>query len=247
VPLDERSEAPATPPPELAPEDLTWRSLLPAVALIWAMELVLAVLLGVWSLATAGPEAATDLPPVPLAVASVASGAWTLMVCWAFACRGRRLPLREGFALQPLPRHGLRTVVALGVGGALTGIWMSSRFATGDSPIEQLTSTRAGLLAVSAAAVLLPPIEEIYYRGFVYPVLRRHLGVPAAFAFVTLWFGLAHGLQLGGHVAPLLLITSMGALWTLQRELTGSLTMSLCTHWLYNGTLVAAGMLLGPE
>ena len=47
----------------------------------------------------------------------------------------------------------------------------------------------------------------------------------------------------------ILIITMMGAVFTLQRQLTGSLTLSILTHWFYNAILVLGGMLfqLSPE
>ena len=81
-------------------------------------------------------------------------------------------------------------------------------------------------------------VEEIYYRGFIFPVLCRKLGAVWSILIVTVWFGGVHAAQLHGDWALLPIVTGMGFIFTVQRYLTGSLLPSIVTHWTYNTFLV---------
>jgi len=48
------------------------------------------------------------------------------------------------------------------------------------------------LLAIAVVAILAPVIEELFFRGFIYPVFRQHWGVPVAIIANGLLFALFH-------------------------------------------------------
>lgn len=87
------------------------------------------------------------------------------------------------------------------------------------------------LWQVFVAAVLIAPItEEILFRGYFYPVLKRFGGaLPAAFATSAL-FGAIHNNALG---LPGLTVLALGL--TLAYEWSGSLLVSIFMHALFNG------------
>lgn len=82
------------------------------------------------------------------------------------------------------------------------------------------------------------PVEELYYRGFIFPALRDRWGATTAVVLTTLWFWAAHVFQLFGDPAGIAVILVVATTFTLQRHRSGSLVPPLLTHAAYNGVLV---------
>jgi hypothetical protein len=87
---------------------------------------------------------------------------------------------------------------------------------------------------------LAPLMEELFFRGFLYPVLARRIGVPTAVAITALSFALIHASQLAHAWGPLLLLFFVGLALTIARVRTGSVATSFLMHVGYNGTLFTA-------
>jgi membrane protease YdiL (CAAX protease family) len=80
-------------------------------------------------------------------------------------------------------------------------------------------------------------MEELFFRGFLYPVLARRTGIPTAVLFTAVPFGLMHYLQYRSWGA-VLIITLVGVVLTLVRVATKSVAASFLVHVGYNGTLM---------
>ncbi len=64
-------------------------------------------------------------------------------------------------------------------------------------PIDTFFGTPAEAWALTIFGVTLAPLmEELYFRGFLYPVLERSIGLPAAVFITAVAFALLHGRQL---------------------------------------------------
>ena len=212
----------------------TVRDLLVAVAVVWAIEIILAV-----ALATAcHPRPVWEFPLGILACTVLATGA-TFAVVWYHASRKYARPFPEAFAIFDVPPRTLLWSLAIGVGGAVAATALMIALPQGDSPLARMTARPDGFVAMMALAILLPPFEEIYYRGFLFPILKRRYGAAAAVAIVIAWFGMAHLRQLAGSWVAFPIVMAMGAVWTVQRHRTGSLLPSTACHWAYNITLIA--------
>jgi CAAX protease family protein len=106
------------------------------------------------------------------------------------------------------------------------------------TPFEQFFSkpTDAYLIAIFAVS-FGPLMEELFFRGFLYPVLARRTGVFAAVVLTAIPFGLMHYLQYQSWGA-VLVITMVGVVLTSVRVLTNSVAASFLVHVGYNGTLM---------
>jgi len=104
-------------------------------------------------------------------------------------------------------------------------------------PIDRFfkTAREAALMSVLATA-LAPLMEELFFRGFLYPVLARRLGVMASIFLTGAAFGIVHGAQLG-YSWPVLIIFVVGLALTIVRAITKSVAASFLVHVGYNGTL----------
>ena len=107
-------------------------------------------------------------------------------------------------------------------------------------PIYKMFGTTASAYALAGYGILIAPlIEELFFRGFLFPVLARRSGVPAAVLLTSLAFMLIHVSQLGGAWAPLLILFFVGLALTVARAWSGSVAVSYLIHMGYNLTLFA--------
>jgi hypothetical protein len=225
-----------------------WLDLMIGVAIIWAFDLVMGVILAIAMLASgAEPTAFGKMPMNPplLVGTSLLSGFFAGAVSWFFVCRKYRRTFRDGFRLPRIEGRTVGANMALGVILAGVGAVLMANFSTGESFMSELASTPLGLACVVVLAVVVPPFEELYYRGFIFTVLQKHLGSRWSIALVTLWFGVAHSIQLAGDWVGLVTVVTMGFLWTWMRCRFQSLWPSILCHWTYNVVLVALSVGVG--
>lgn len=107
-------------------------------------------------------------------------------------------------------------------------------------PIEKYFADTAGTWMLSIFGVTVAPLmEELYFRGFLYPALARPLGVKWSVVITSAAFALIHSSQLGDAWAPLLLLFVVGLVLTSVRARTGSVVPGFFLHAAYNFTLFA--------
>ncbi|MGB8010439.1 MAG: type II CAAX endopeptidase family protein [Terriglobales bacterium] len=107
-------------------------------------------------------------------------------------------------------------------------------------PIDNFFRTPAEAWALSILSVTLAPLmEELFFRGFLYPVLARRLGLPIGVLLTALGFALLHGAQLGFSWGPVLVIFLVGMVLTMVRARTDSVAAGVLIHMAYNGTITA--------
>ena len=105
------------------------------------------------------------------------------------------------------------------------------------TPFEELFSRPRDAYLMSIFAITLGPLmEELFFRGFLYPVLARRMGVVWGIFFTALPFGLIHMFQYGYAWGVVLLIFLMGVVCTAVRAATGSVASSFLVHVGYNAT-----------
>jgi membrane protease YdiL (CAAX protease family) len=92
-------------------------------------------------------------------------------------------------------------------------------------------------LTVAFAISLGPLMEELFFRGFLYPVLARRMGAFWGILLTALPFGLIHYLQYRSWAAVLIIVL-VGVVLTTVRAVTKSVASSFLAHVGYNGTLM---------
>ena len=108
-------------------------------------------------------------------------------------------------------------------------------------PVEKFFNEAATAYLMSALGVILAPLlEELFFRGLFYPLVRRTVGVTPAVLLTATLFAFIHGAQLGYAWAPLLSIFVVGVVLTLVRQVTESVAASYLVHCGYNLTLFAS-------
>jgi hypothetical protein len=105
-------------------------------------------------------------------------------------------------------------------------------------PMDRFFRTPSEAWALSLFGVTFAPLlEELFFRGFLYPVLVRRFGIAIAVLTTAAGFSLIHAPQLGRAWGPVLVIFMVGLALTLTRAITKSVAASLLMHMAYNGTL----------
>ena len=125
----------------------------------------------------------------------------------------------------------------LGIGSQLAGALLH-RWIPKSLPIEEYFTTPASAYVLSAFGILVAPlVEELFFRGFLYPALARPMGQAAGIGLTAGLFALLHGGQLAMAWAPLLVLFAVGTVLTMVRARTNSVATCVLIHTGYNFTL----------
>jgi uncharacterized protein len=128
----------------------------------------------------------------------------------------------------------------LGLGVLTVGLDFLARYLPmpKTTPFDQLFARPSDAYLIAVFAVTLGPLmEELFFRGFLYPVLQRHTGRFLAVLLTALPFGLMHYVQYRSWGA-VLVITLVGVVLTVVRAVTNSVAASFLVHVGYNATLM---------
>jgi membrane protease YdiL (CAAX protease family) len=125
------------------------------------------------------------------------------------------------------------------LGGSVLAIFVgvaSSFFAPKHAlPIQQLFLDKQSIYLIATLAVFVAPIvEETIFRGFLYPVFARTLGVSVGILLAGTLFGLMHAQQLWGGWAQIGLLVLVGVIFTAMRARSGSVIPCFLLHLGYN-------------
>lgn len=107
-------------------------------------------------------------------------------------------------------------------------------------PMDKFFNDAASAYLMAVFGIVVAPLlEELFFRGMLYPILRRAMGVVIALVLTAAAFAAIHGAQLGYAWAPILSIFIVGLALTLVRQVTDSVASCVLTHSGYNFTLFA--------
>jgi hypothetical protein len=126
-----------------------------------------------------------------------------------------------------------------GFGLALAVGWLSRFFNQQTAlPMEDLFRSRQSVLLLMALGILVAPVvEETVFRGCIYPVIARKLGVPTGVVLTGILFGIAHAQQLWGGWGEIALLVCVGIVLTYVRARAGTVAASYLVHVSYNTIL----------
>lgn len=115
---------------------------------------------------------------------------------------------------------------------------MFSRWTPKSLPIDQFfRDTHSAYLLAFYGVIVAPFVEELFFRGFLYPALARRIGVTVSVLLTALFFALMHWQQLAHAWAPMLWLFLVGMVLTIVRARTKSLATSVLVHFSYNSTI----------
>jgi membrane protease YdiL (CAAX protease family) len=161
----------------------------------------------------------------------------TLLVAWAIVTNVGERPFWRALGWEWPARMGpwssaALAVVLLIVGGVLSNL-------VGDRTTELdkiIASSLAARITVAVLATLTAPlVEEIVYRGVLYPALRRMIGRAGAVVLVSTLFASIHFAQYSDNWGVLLTIALLSFALTFVRAWTGRLLPCYFIHLVFNG------------
>ncbi len=104
-------------------------------------------------------------------------------------------------------------------------------------PIKGLITNRISLAIVMLFAVVLGPVyEELFFRGFLFPLLAKSFGALLGVLLSAFLFGLLHGAQYQWAWQQVMLVTLAGVAFGFVRHRTGSTAASTILHGCFNLT-----------
>jgi CAAX protease family protein len=161
----------------------------------------------------------------------------TLAIAWAIVTRFGKIPMTA--ALRWRWGHPLGVFKSAVLGILLFGAaWLIVlAFGGKETELEKLiNSSRAAALLIAFLAVATAPlVEEIIYRGILFPAWQRLTGSVAAVIIVTLMFAIPHVPQYWPNLAVISSIMMLSAALTIVRARTSRLAPCYVIHLVFNG------------
>jgi len=232
------------------PDDPPWGVL--AGFFVWLASIVLMILAYAlvvvpYLMLTRGMNAAGQTPESLLAdpnmtllsVASVVpSHLATLLVVWAVVTNLGKRPFFSTIGWGWSPRFGLWTSAALAVLLLLFGgVLMYFLGRDVKTPFDEMleSSVQARFATAFLATATAPLVEELVYRGVLYPALRRAVGMFGAVVAVATLFTVVHVSQYYNNPAVIAAVGSLAFALTYVRARTGRVLPCFVIHLVFNG------------
>lgn len=236
--------APPLPTPVLA-LPWGWRAVAKATGTIVLGTVVVAfVIMGIALALGSDLTAASGMTATPIFVLGIAIYVVVLLAVYLFAVRGNPngwqalglCSFNQGWFLA-LPLLAMVQLIGMGVINTL----LVMPFLGGDFENPQIEAITGGgslsqrdlVLLMLLIAVVAPIAEELFFRGMLYPVLRRRWSASIAIGVNGLLFALIHVIPV---ILPGLFFVGIVLAWV--RERSGSLWPCILLHALQNGVVL---------
>ena len=116
---------------------------------------------------------------------------------------------------------------------------LSLRPDTQGFPLEKLFSSPTAAYAIGAFAIgVAPMVEELVFRGMLFALLERGVGIPFAVVTTAVLFAGLHVPEYWHAWNHLFMILVVGLVFSLARGMTGCLTPSILLHVGYNAFIM---------
>ena len=180
----------------------------------------------------------------------------TLVAVWLIITQGGKRPFWKTIGFEWPENFSKKTwaVVSVAVAIVLLGLaYLVTKLYGGNKTQLDLlieSSLPARFATAFVALATAPLVEEIVYRGVLYPAiekvarltartlnpaLERPLGMGVAIAFVSLLFAGVHVFQYYNNIVVIIVITILSITLTVARAVTGKLLPSFIIHLVFNG------------
>lgn len=165
----------------------------------------------------------------------------TLFVTWMIVSETGKLPFWKiiGFDWPEKPDKKVAALLSVALALALLGLaWLATTLYGGEKTQLDLlieSSLPARFATAFVALATAPLVEEVIYRGVLYPAIEKAAGVVVAIAVVSLLFAGVHVFQYYNNVAVIIVITVLSITLTVSRAVTGKVLPAFIIHLVFNG------------
>jgi uncharacterized protein len=234
------------PPAVINPDNPPWGT--GWAVLVWASSLLLLIFMqfavGVpyvlYKVMTGGSTAGLEKDPTLIffsILGVVPAHALTLLVVWLVVSNRGRRPFWQTLGWSWPENFGPWKTIALAVVLLGLGVLFTQFLGGKETSLDQLinSSLKARFATAFLAFATAPLVEELVFRGVLFPALQRAMGVVWAVLLVTLLFAGVHVLQYYDNFGVVAVITMLSLALTLLRAHTGRLLPSFVLHLVFNG------------
>jgi uncharacterized protein len=180
----------------------------------------------------------------------------TLAVTWMVVTEGGRRPFWKtiGFEWPERMSPATTTIMSVLLAIVLYGLALLVTYLYGerktdlDFLIESSIYTRIATAFMALATA--PLVEEVIYRGVLYPAIEKAAGIGVAIAAVSLLFAGVHVYQYRNNIAVIFVILLLSIVLTVSRARTGKMLPAFIIHLVFNGIqsiLIVLGGFLKTE
>lgn len=236
--------------------NVRWTGFLDVVKAIglWAVSVLLLVFIPVvavlpyiiYKVATVGssvftPEAlAADKWVIFYSVAGILpTHLITLAFAWFMVTEGGRRSFWKavGWEWPGRPKRVILVSVLVALGLYALAYLVTSFYGGNKTDLDRLIESSMYTRVVTAlvAVATAPLIEELIYRGVLYPAVEKMTGAIFAVIVVSLLFAGVHVWQYKDNIAVILVITLLSFTLTVARAVTGKVLPSFIIHLVFNG------------
>ncbi len=217
----------------------TYTDLALVMGLLFAAMVIIGLIAG--GLMLSIPRLRDDQTPLLVPMNLVLYGAVYLALRLVFTLRHNR-PVFRSLGWQ---RPGIN-LVAMGIGGVVLAFALSvlaSALHTPKipTPFDKLIGTPFELVVFGVMAVAIAPLfEELFFRGFIQPLLSRTFGTIAGVLLTAMLFGSLHLFEYAYAWQYAVFISLAGAVFGWLRVRTNSIIPSTVMHGCFNAVSVVA-------
>lgn len=201
-----------------------------------------------WGASNAAQSIATDHTVLLLTVIGVIPAhALTFLAAWVVVTQRGRRPFWRSLGWTYSPKFGFWQAAGVAVALYVVGFVVAILIGGEPTDIDMLVNSSLAIkLLVSVLATTSGPlVEEIVYRGILYPALQRTIGMAWAVALVSFLFALVHVFQYRKNLGVITVIVMLSVSLTLVRAFTGRLLPCFIIHMVFNG-IVSFVMIIQP-
>lgn len=261
---EEHADPPATarveeiqPSPTPVPGQLDWwRPWLEVVkgVVVWIVSVILLVFVPVmfalpymiYKLVSSGapsPEAIqSDKTLIFLSVLGILpTHLLTLFITWMIVTEWRRRPFWKtiGFEWPEGINKKVAALLSVVLALVLLGFaWLVTTLYGGEKTQLDLlieSSMPARFATAFVALATAPLVEEVIYRGVLYPAIEKAAGAVVAIGVVSLLFAGVHVIQYYNNISVIIVITVLSFTLTISRAVTGKMLPAFIIHLVFNG------------
>jgi membrane protease YdiL (CAAX protease family) len=165
----------------------------------------------------------------------VLGGLSTLALIYAVVTRLRKRPFRATIGLTGRAYVWRAAFGAVLLGGLMDVVTLALRKPIVPDVLQPLFAGTVGVIAMILFAVIVTPlVEELLFRGVLFPVAARSFGATGGVLFVSGLFGFVHVVTYGLDVYLIAQTLVAGLYLTWLRARTGSLVPSVAAHTALN-------------
>ena len=221
-----------------------------SLVLLVVMQIAVAVPYVVYKTTSGGSTAGLEKDPTLILysiLGVVPAHILTFLIVWFLVSNRGRRPFWQTLGWSFPKNFGLGKTIALAVVLLGVGVLFTQFLGGKETALDQIinSSLKARFATAFLAFATAPLVEELIFRGVLYPALQRAIGMIAAVAIVTILFAGIHVFQYFDNFGVVAVITMLSLSLTLLRAYTGRLLPSFVLHLVFNG-IQAAFLIVQP-